>query len=44
LANVVADHLSRLGTEATELPIDDSFPDEQLLVISQQDALCMLIW
>jgi len=31
LANVVADHLSRLGPEATpreELPIDDSFPDE----------------
>ena len=31
LANVVADHLSHLGPEATpskELPIDDSFPDE----------------
>jgi len=39
LANVVADHLSRLGPEATpieELPIDDSFPDEQLLAMSHQ--------
>jgi len=39
LANVVADHLSRLGSEATpseELPIDDSLPDEQLFAISQQ--------
>jgi len=37
LANVVADHLSRLGPEATpseELPIDISFPDEQLFTIS----------
>jgi len=35
----VADHLSRLAPEATpreELPIDDSFPDEQLLAISHQ--------
>jgi len=39
LASVVADHLSRLGPEATpreEIPIDDSFPDEQLLAISHQ--------
>ena len=39
LANVVEDHLSRLGPEVTpreELPIDDSFPDEKLLAISQQ--------
>ena len=38
-ANVVADHLSRLGPEVTpreELHIDDSFPDEQLLAISHQ--------
>jgi len=38
---VVADHLSHLGPEATpskELLIDDSFPDEQLLAISQQAA------
>jgi len=36
---VVAYHLSRLGPESTpseELPIDDSFPDKQLLAISQQ--------
>jgi len=40
---VVADHLSHLGPESTpseELPIDDSFPDEQLLAISQQVAPC----
>jgi len=39
LSNVVADHLSRLGPEATpseELPINDSFPDEQLLAIFHQ--------
>ena len=39
LANVVEDHLSLLGPEATlreELPIDYSFPDEQLLAISHQ--------
>jgi len=43
LANVVADHLSRLGPEATpreELPIDDLFPDEQLLAISHQATPC----
>jgi len=37
LVNMVADHLSYLSTESTpseELPIDDSFPDEQLLAIS----------
>jgi len=35
------DYLSRLGPEATpmeELPVDDSFPDDQLIVISHQDA------
>jgi len=40
--NVVADHLSHLGPKATpigELPIDDSFPDDQLLTISHQAAL-----
>jgi len=33
---MVVDHLSRLGPKATpneELPIDDSFSDEQLLAI-----------
>jgi len=43
LANVVADHLSRLGPEATpseELLIDDSFLDEQLLTISHQATSC----
>jgi len=37
--NVIMDHLSRLGPEATaieELPIDDSFSDDQFLVISHQ--------
>ncbi len=37
--NVVADYLSSLKLEDTrdieDLPIDDSFPDEQLLVFSQ---------
>jgi len=36
---VVADHLSRLSLKVTpreELPIDDSFPDEQLLAVSHQ--------
>ena len=39
IANVVADHLSHLGAEATpseELPIDDSFPDKQLHAIPYQ--------
>jgi len=39
MANEVADHLSHVGPEATpseELPIDDSFSDEQLLAISHQ--------
>ena len=39
MANAVVDHLSRLGPEATlreEIPIDDSFLDEQLLAISHQ--------
>ena len=39
MANVAADHLSYLSLEGTlteELPIDDSFPDEQLLAISYQ--------
>jgi len=37
--NIVTDHLSCLGPEATpteELPIDDSLPDDQLLAISHQ--------
>jgi len=41
LTNVVANHLSHLSIESTlseELPVDDSFPDEQLLFISQQAA------
>jgi len=39
--DVVIDHLSRLGLEATlieEFPIGDSFPNDQLLVISHQAA------
>jgi len=42
LANVVADHLSRLGPEAApseELPVDNSFPNDQLFFISQQAAV-----
>jgi len=42
LTNVVAHHLSRLGPEATrseELPIDDSFFDEQIFTISHQATL-----
>jgi len=38
---VAADHLPCLCPEATpseELPIDDSFPEEQLLAISPQAA------
>jgi len=47
MANVVVDHFSRLGSETTsskELPIDDSFPDEQLVAISHQATPCMQIW
>jgi len=43
LVNVVAEHLFRLGHEAThgeELPISDSFPNEQLLAISYQATPC----
>jgi len=43
LANVVVDHLFRLGHEATpgeELLISDSFPNEQLLVVSYQATPC----
>ena len=39
LANVIANHRSHLGPEATprkELSIDDTFPDKQLFAISQQ--------
>ena len=39
MANVVVDHLSRLGPKATpieELPIDDLFPYKQLLATSYQ--------
>jgi len=42
LANMVTNYLSRLGPEATpseQLPIDDSFPNEQLLAISHQTTL-----
>jgi len=42
LENVVADHLSHLGLEAIlteELPIDNSFPNHQLLAISYQASL-----
>ena len=39
MKNVVADHLTRLGLEVTpseELPINDSFPNDQLLDISHE--------
>jgi len=39
MENSVVAHLSCLGPEVTpseELPIDDSFPDDQLLAISHQ--------
>ncbi|XP_020250927.1 uncharacterized protein LOC109828314 [Asparagus officinalis] len=41
--NLVADHLSRMKQEShdkeeDELPIDDSFPDDQLLAIERLDA------
>jgi len=39
MGNVVVDHLSRLGPEfnpSAVLLIDDSFPGDQLLAISQQ--------
>ena len=42
LENMMADHLSRLGSRTTpikELPIDDSFSDDPLLAISHQATL-----
>jgi len=42
LENVVVDHLSHLGLEANPievLPIDDSFSNDQFLVISHQPTL-----
>ena len=30
--NIVADHLSRIPNTCNELPINDNFPNEQLLV------------
>jgi len=42
LENVIANHLSCIGQEATpieELPINDSFPDDQLLTISHEATL-----
>ncbi|CAL8151745.1 unnamed protein product [Prunus armeniaca] len=35
IKNVVADHLSRLVQEGGDLPINESFPDEQLFSIEQ---------
>ena len=38
--NVVADHLSRVpDAPSDELPINDNFPDEQLLAISTDHGL-----
>ena len=46
--NVVADHLSRIILKSTNesLPLNELFPDEQLLVVSQCDVqtLCMIGW
>ena len=42
MANMMANHLSHLSPKATpseEFPIDDSFPDEQLLAVSHQATL-----
>jgi len=49
MENVDANHLSRLDSKVTpseELPIDDSFPNDQLLTISHQANLThgTLIW
>jgi hypothetical protein len=35
--NVVADHLSRIFLESSLIPVHDSFPDEQLLEITQKE-------
>jgi len=45
--NVVTDYLSHLGPEATpteELPIDNSFLDDQLLAISHQAVPWYVDW
>jgi hypothetical protein len=36
--NVVADHLSRILLESSPIPVHDSFPDEQLLGITQGES------
>ena len=40
--NVVADHLSRLIVESQDTPINDTFPDVHLVVISIEQVPCMV--
>ena len=37
--NLVVDHLSRLGGPKSEVQINDNFPDEQLLAISDSSLV-----
>ena len=37
--NLVADHLSRLEGAREDVPVNDEFPDEKLLVIEEKKAV-----